>query len=178
MQDKKLRQDTTLLTAEDWINALKLEAHPEGGFYRQVFRSEGAFAGERADAFPAGRAFMTGIYYLLKAGQVSRWHKIRSDELWHFYAGSPLLIHQLTPEGDYVQSQLGRDVLCGEALQVAVLAGRWFGASLKETAPDDAFALVGCTVAPGFDFNDFELADISKLRVAYPDKTAVIEVLT
>jgi uncharacterized protein len=161
---------------EGLIKGLSLERHPEGGYYRQTYRSKGTIP---VSVLPAGftgsRSFATGIYFLLAGDDFSAFHRIRSDEMWHFYAGSSLIIHVIHPGGEYDQIRLGRDILGGEVFQAVVTGGCWFAAHLND--PSD-YALVGCTVAPGFDFDDFELADCQDLNEKYPQHAAIITKLT
>jgi predicted cupin superfamily sugar epimerase len=133
--------------AEEVIDALGLEAHPEGGWYRETFRDA------RCDA--SGRAASTAIYYLLRAGEQSAWHRVDAVEIWHFYAGDPLRL-KLRTDGIAVPTilVLGADLASGQRPQGIVPAGVWQGAE-----PLGAWTLVGCTVAPGFLFEGFELAD-------------------
>lgn len=159
-----------------WIRELDLRDHPEGGHYRETYRSEGSIAASALPGPPRGdRAYSTAIYYLLRSDEVSLLHRLRSDELFHFYLGSPLVIHEIDPRGGYRARRLGTDPSRGESPQVVVLAGRWFGATVD--APD-TFSLVGCTVAPGFDFDDFETGDRSGLLRLCPDQRPIIERLT
>lgn len=164
-----------LTTARHLIDHLGLIRHPEGGWFRETYRSAEEI---KADALPAryggSRSFSTAIYFLLEAGDISALHRIKSDELWHFYAGSPLLIHSIAPDGRYQELQLGPDPGAGEAFQAVVPAGRWFGAEVK----DSGFALVGCTVAPGFDFSDFEMADREELLSLYPGHAGLVRRMT
>lgn len=146
-------------TAHDWIESLRLVKHPEGGYYRETYRSV-ATIGERAVS--------TAIYFLLPAGEVSALHRIKSDELWHFYAGNPLTIHIIASDGRYFAIILNAD-----NPQAVVPSECWFGATVAT-----GYALVGCTVAPGFDFCDFEMAERTTLLAAYPQHRAVIERLT
>jgi uncharacterized protein len=133
------------LGAGEVVRRLGLQAHPEGGFYRETFRDE------RRDE--AGRSASTAIYYLLGAGDVSAWHRVDAAEVWHFYAGAPLGL-TLSPDGrDAAAHRLGPDLLGGELPQVVVPAGWW-----QSAASLGAWTLVGCTVAPGFRFEGFELA--------------------
>ncbi|MEI6946280.1 cupin domain-containing protein [Paraflavisolibacter sp. H34] len=154
------------MTAETYIRHLHLQPHPEGGFYKETYRSQGRIA---AACLPGGftgdRSFSTSIYYLLQQGDFSTFHRIRSDEGWHFYAGGTLLVHVLEPGGNYTCHRLGRRIAEGEQFQLVVPAGAWFAA---EPAPETDFALVGCTVAPGFDFADFELARREPLQQEFP----------
>ena len=131
-------------TLREVIEALALQPHPEGGWYRETFR----------DAEPAGgRAHSTAIYYVLGAGDVSAWHRVDAAEVWHFYAGAPLAL-TLSPNGHDGQShRLGPDILEGQKPQIVVPAGWW------QTAESlGHWTLVGCTVAPGFTFSSFEMA--------------------
>ncbi len=166
------------MTADQLIKSLRLAPHPEGGFFRETYRAAGTIA---CNALPTGfggdRVFSTSIYYLLQAGQVSMLHRIRSDELWHFHMGDALEVIDITPEGVLTTTVLGHDVAAGNTLQSVVPAGRWFGARLARPARD-AFALVGCTVAPGFDFADFEMADRNTMLDAFGQHDAIIKALT
>jgi predicted cupin superfamily sugar epimerase len=144
-------------TADQWIRCLNLTAHPEGGYYREIYRSSGQIA---ETSLPEGmqgeRCYGTAIYFLLRAGQVSHWHRIKSDELWFYHAGSPLEVIVLLHDGQEKKLLLGLDVEAGQRPQVMVPAGCWFGARIVN-GPED-FSLVSCTVSPGFDFQDFQLA--------------------
>lgn len=132
-----------MLSAEDVIRLLNLERHPEGGYFRETLR-DSRLIGERAAS--------TAIYFLLPRGERSRWHRVDAAEVWHWYAGAPLSL--LTAEGGRCEThRLGSDLAAGERPQAVVLAGLWQSAeSLGE------WTLVGCTVAPGFEFSGFELA--------------------
>lgn len=152
-----------------WIAALGLVPHPEGGHYRETYRA--ALAVARDDA---RRSASTAIYYLLRHGERSRLHRIPSDELWHLYAGTGLLVHVLGAAGHAVL-RLGLDLAAGERPQQLVRAGAWFGAEVERPG---GWALVGCTVAPGFDFADLELADRAALTRAYPAHADLIARLT
>jgi hypothetical protein len=152
------------------IRTLGLEPHPEGGWFRETYRAAQRDAG--------GRAASTLIYFLLRRGQVSKLHRIDADEGWHLYQGGPLLIHELDrtqPEAPPRSTRLGTDVARGERPQYLVPAGRWFGAEL---APEAAFALVGCSVAPAFEFARFELARRDALQQQFRGAAALIERLT
>lgn len=157
-----------------WIERLKLREHPEGGWYAETYRSQAVHAGSGED-FPTGRSYATGIYFLIAPGMFSAFHRIRSDETWHFYAGGPLEIYVLCPEGRLEIKKLGVDLDRGEAPQHVVSARSWFASAV---APGASYSLVGCTVAPGFDFRDFELAERETLSAAYPDHAGLIGRLT
>ncbi len=164
-----------LKTARDWIQQLALKPHPEGGFFRETYRSFGQVSGAALTPSRKGpRAFSTAIYFLLKKRQVSRFHRILSDEIWHFYYGDPLRIHFLFPDGNYAFQDLGVSSR-QSSFQVIVPAGVWFGASLHSGS---RYALLGCTVAPGFDFSDFEMAKRKKLLREYPDNAEIVRALT
>jgi len=163
---------TAPLTADDWIARLGLIRHPEGGWYRETYRSSERI--ERAalpPRFGGPRAFSTAIYYLLRAGERSALHRIKSDEVWHHYAGDAVELWLLEEPGRARQVRLGGD---GEP-QVIVPAGVWYGARV---VAGGAYALMGGTVAPGFDFADFELADRAALIATCPGERAIIETLT
>ncbi len=163
-------------TAEDYIQALNLAPHPEGGWYRETYRAAETIPHAGLPArFAGARPFATAIYFLLTAETFSALHRIQSDELWHFHAGSTLTLHLIEPTGTVRALRLGPDVAHGDFFQAAVLAGCWFGA---EVAAPGSFALVGCTVAPGFDFADFELGERKELIRRYPAHRALIERLT
>lgn len=159
-----------------WIQKLKLQAHPEGGYYRETYRADLVL--EKAAlprAFAGARPASTAIYYLLNEGSFSAFHRLQSDELWHFHVGGTLIVHVIEENGRYSEIQVGSDPEAGEALQAVVKAGSWFAARVKDGEP---FALVGCTVAPGFDFEDFEIAKRDELVERYPEHRKVITRLT
>lgn len=162
-------------TAQDWIDRLHLQPHPEGGYFRETYRAPLTLPHLALPDHGGDRAASTAIYFLLAGDQFSAFHRIRSDELWHFYAGSPLVVHVITPDGNYQQLLLGSNTAAGENFQAIVPAGCWFGSSLRHP---DSFALVGCTVAPGFDFADFEMAKRDELIEQYPQHRAIIQRLT
>lgn len=166
----------TTRNAMYWIEKLQLEPHPEGGYFRQTYRSEMVIAREALPAgFGGARAASTAIYFLLEGQNVSTFHRLRSDEVWHFYAGEPLIVHGIDPAGKYFQILLGRDQDSGQVLQGVVRAGCWFA---SHVANWKSFALVGCTVAPGFDFAEFEMGKREELVRAYPQHRELIERLT
>jgi predicted cupin superfamily sugar epimerase len=154
------------MNAADLVRELDLQPHPEGGWFRETYRaSETMGAAALPRRFGGERSISTAIYFLLEAGQCSRLHRIRSDEVWHFYAGDPLLVVEIDAAANLKATRLGPP-----AYQHVVPAGAWFGATLADGgryAPM-GFALVGCTVAPGFDFADFELADRTRMLAEYP----------
>jgi uncharacterized protein len=159
-----------------WIEKLGLEAHPEGGYYRQTYKSDLILAKESLPAkFSGARAASTAIYFLLQGEDFSAFHRLRSDEVWHFYVGATLVVHVIDEVGRYTEILLGSDPEAGEVLQAVVTAGCWFGSRVRD---GNSFALVGCTVAPGFDFDDFEIGTREELVREYPQYRGVIEMLT
>jgi predicted cupin superfamily sugar epimerase len=163
-------------TAADWIQALQLKPHPEGGYYRETYRStESIPKAGLPDRFSGPRSFYTAIYFLLEGNQFSAFHRIRADEMWHFYGGSPLILHRIDAGGNLAVHRLGAGG-GGEALfQLVVPAGDWFAAEVSDR---NGYALVGCTVAPGFDFADFELGRRAELLARFPRHAAIIERMT
>lgn len=159
-----------------WIDHLQLIPHPEGGFYRQTYRSGLTIAqAGLAASFSGDRAASTAIYFLLDGENFSAFHRLRSDEVWHFYAGAALSVHIIDPDGKYSRISLGGDPEAGQAFQAVVPAGCWFASHVMDWK---SWALVGCTVAPGFEFEDFELARRNELVAAYPQHRGLIERLT
>lgn len=163
-------------TAETWIDRLNLEAHPEGGYYRETYRADTSLP-ETAlpDRFDGARNAAALIYFLLPGDAFSALHRIRQDEAWHFYAGAPLTLHQLAPDGTYTTATLGRTVDEGQSLHTVVPAGTWFGATVTD---ETSYTLAGCTTAPAFDFADFEMAERDALTDEYPQHERLIERLT
>lgn len=161
------------MTAQDYIQVLELLPHPEGGFYKETYRSKGVLANDCLPLpFHGERNYSTAIYYLLQQSDYSAFHKINSDECWHFYGGDTLLIHVIDTSGQYYCIQLGNAINKGEQPQAVVPAHCWFA---SEPAPGSSYSFTGCTVAPGFDFSDFEMARREDLLKSYPDHEAIIE---
>ena len=170
-------------TAAYWIERLGLAPHPEGGHFRETYRAVESIPADGLPARFAGpRTFSTAVYYLLQGDDVSALHRIAADEVWHHYMGAPLVLAVIDAAGRLTTPVLGADAERGETFQLVVPAGAWFGAALARTAPEpdeaSAFALVGCTVAPGFEFADLELGRRAELLRRYPQHRAVIERLT
>jgi predicted cupin superfamily sugar epimerase len=164
-----------IIEAAKLIEKLQLIKHPEGGYYREIYRSEGLIPALALTETHGGvRSFMTSIYFLLKSDQVSKFHRLKSDEIWYFHAGSPLSIHLIFSDGKYERRLLGPGIDKKQCFQQIIPAGCWFGATVE----NDGYSLVGCAVAPGFEFEDFELADRSSLLNAYPQHRLIIERLT
>jgi hypothetical protein len=163
-------------SAHFWINSLKLKRHPEGGYFRETYRAaESIPATALPNRFQGSRQFSTAIYYLLQSEDFSALHRLTSDEIWHYYGGSPLDIHIIDPSGCYSKPRLGNDPTKDQSFQVVVEAGCWFGATV---AIPGSYTLAGCSVAPGFDFADFELAHSRPLITRYPEHKNLIERLT
>jgi uncharacterized protein len=162
-------------SAKQWIELLGLISHPEGGWYNEVYRSQGRIPANALAELSEARNFSTSIYFLLEGTGFSAFHKIRSDEIWHFYDGSPALISAISPEGVLEQYLLGKDLRNKESLQVVIPAGWWFAVQVVNP---DSYVLAGCTVAPGFDFNDFELGNKEVLIDKYPQHSDLINLLS
>jgi predicted cupin superfamily sugar epimerase len=157
------------IDVENLIALLDLRPHPEGGFYREVHRSE-----QRLELERGARAACTAIHYVLPAGAFSALHRVTSDEVWSWFDGDPLDLHLLHPDGRYERTSLGRDAAAGEVPLAVVPAGAWQGAG-PATAGG---AWCGCTVAPGFEFADFELGGRDQLLQAFPDQRELVRRLT
>lgn len=201
--------------ARYWIEKLSLEPHPEGGYFRQTYKSElrilpeelpnatrngverncrqhphsriasGAISESGTEGFGGTRAASTAICFLLEGENFSAFHRLRSDEMWHFYVGSPVAVHVIDPAGEYSSILLGSDAEAGQVFQAVVRAGCWFGSMIAENSSESrrgarhtSYALVGCTVAPGFEFEDFELARRAELEAKYPEHRGIIRRLT
>jgi predicted cupin superfamily sugar epimerase len=162
--------------AEFWIKELQLKPHPEGGFFKEIYRSETKLLKKGLPPrFSGNRNAITSIYYLLKSKDISKFHRLKSDEIWHYYTGSPITIHTLTDTGTYQKITLGSDMDKNMVFQCAIRHDQWFGATVDDPS---SFTLVGCSVAPGFDFNDFELANKLDLIKQYPSHSDIINRLT
>lgn len=162
--------------AQYWKEKLRLTSHVEGGSFKEVYRSELTFSRSvLTDDHNGDRNASTSIYFLLEQGQFSALHKIASDEVWHLYDGGPLAIYEINKKGELIKHLLGKDIDKGEAPQITIPAGSWFGSRVEDGVD---YALCGCTVAPGFDFEDFELADRKELVSQFPDHEVIINELT
>lgn len=157
------------------IQQYNLLPHPEGGWYKQTYKStEYISAAALPERFGGDRPFSTAIYFLLEKGNYSAFHRIKSDECWHFYLGDPLEIIVLQPNGELAVTTLGSDSTKGHLFQYVVPAGCWFA---SRPAPGSQYCFVGCTVAPGFDFADFEMANGEHLIIEYPQHSTMIREL-
>jgi predicted cupin superfamily sugar epimerase len=159
------------MTADEIKSLLKLEPHPcEGGFFRQTY-----VAAERVELSRGPRSVGTAIYYLLEPGTFSEMHVLSSDEVFHFYLGDPVEMLQLYPDGSSAIFTLGQNLQAGQQVQLVVPAGVWQGARL---AGDGEFALLGCTVTPGFDYADYRGGSYAELAAKWPTEAARIRRLT
>ena len=149
--------------AQRLIAALGLEPHPEGGYFKQTYRSSTTVQGSQGL-----RRAATSIYYLLEGDDFSSFHRLQSDEIWHHYRGAAVAIEIIEPTGKHVQLMIGED----DRLQAAILAGSWFAAHL---CGEGAYALVGCDVAPGFEYEDFEIGTQEALVTTFPHHRSLIE---
>ena len=163
--------------ADYWVEKYGLQPHPEGGFYTETYRSAEIIPRSALPArFSGDRSVSTGIYFLLEKGNFSAFHKIHSDEMWHFYAGDPLDVYIVQPlDGTMKVIRLGNDPEQGQMFQAVVPAGVWFA---SRPAAGGQYAFVGCTVAPGFDFADFEMADRETMQAQFPEHAGLIQELT
>lgn len=162
--------------AKYYIEKLIMNKHPEGGYYNEIYRAGEIF---EADVLPGrysgSRVFSTSIYFLLSEKDVSTFHRLKSDELWHFYDGCAIKIYIIDEGGSLEGVTLGSNLDNGERLQAVIPKNSWFGAELTDKS---SFALVGCTVAPGFDFADFELGKREELIELFPRHKELILKLT
>ncbi len=160
--------------ASYWIEKLGLKPHRLGGYLRETYRSARSISRQHLPGrFGGERAMSTAIYYLLTPGAFSSFYRIPSDEIWHYYAGAPVLIHVLNPtSGSYNALHLGPAPEKGHRFQVVIPANTWFAAVLE--TDETEYALCGCTVAPGFDYTDFELAEPQALTERFPEHARLI----
>lgn len=159
------------MNSQAWIDYLNLEAHPEGGYFRQVEKSTDLLQ----EGHDKVRSRYTSIYFLLTHDNPSNFHRLTADEVWYYHAGASLTIHMISPEGHYSQVDLGLSTQDGQVLQYRVPKGYIFGSSVDQA---ESYALVSCMVAPGFEFDDFELFERQALLDLYPQHQAIIERLT
>ena len=159
-----------------WISKLGLEKHPEGGYYKETYRAE-ELLDHRAlpKRYSGNRCFATSIYYLLNEQEYSSFHRLQTDETWHFYLGTTMELLVIDLDGQLNQYLLGTDFDRGERLQITIPKNLWFAARMQNTK---GYALVGCTMSPGFHFDDFELADQTSLIKQYSQHENLIRQLT
>ena len=164
------------MTINDIIKKFDLSQHPEGGYFKETYRSSGSIANKSLSTeFIGDRNYSTGIYFLLTSDSFSAFHKINQDEMWHFYLGTTLKLHMISPEGKYSYVLIGNDILNNEVPQFVVPAQYWFAAEVMQ---ENSYAFTGCTVAPGFDFKDFVLPERKELIQLFPQHKEVITRLT
>ena len=156
-----------------YIEKLGLTPHPEGGYYKETFQStEVTSDHELSVNFEGTRRLYTSIYFLITSNDISHFHRLKSDELWYYHAGSPLSIHIIDDKGDYKEIKLGLDLNKGEVPQALVPKNTIFGSSVRD---EESFSLVGCMVSPGFEFKDFELFSQKELLQKYPQHKDIIK---
>ena len=161
------------MDAKEIIAKFKLEKHPEGGYFKEVYRSEGIISEDNLpNNIDGKRNYSTSIYFLLTSHDFSAFHKINQDEIWHFYLGTTLKLHMISPEGNYSFVMIGNNFKENEVPQFIVPAQYYFAA---EVVKKNSYSFVGCTVAPGFDFRDFDMPKSSNLIEKYPDHKSIIE---
>ena len=160
--------------AKYYIQKLQLEKHPEGGYFREVYRS-GEIISIDSPKRNLKRNVSTSIYFLLEGTQISKFHRLNSDELWHFYDGSSVKVYVIDGKGKLTEIILGKKIEEGEAFQTVIKKNNWFAA---EVINKRSFALIGCTVSPGFDFSDFELANREYLLESFPNHKSLISKFT
>ncbi len=159
-----------------YISKLQMNPHPEGGYYKEIYRSGEIYQAEfLPGGFKSDRNFSTSIYFLLDGNQVSTFHRLKSDEIWHYYDGCGVKIYILDEDGSLSEIYLGKNLERGDRFQAIIKSNCWFAAEIIEK---NLFALIGCTVSPGFDFEDFELGDRKKLINQYPQHEEIIKKLT
>lgn len=164
------------MDAQSIIQSLDLTAHPEGGYFRETYRSADTLAGSALpDRYKGSRSVSTSIYFLLPVDQHSAFHRLATDELWYYNLGSAVTVFMIHPDGSYEETTLGPDLSAGHVMQAVIPAGTWFGAKVSDAS---GFVLVSCSVAPGFDFEDFELATRPSLLKSYPQHADIITQLT
>lgn len=155
-----------------YISKLGLEPHPEGGYFKRTFESQGQITDQELTVdFEGKRMLYTSIYFLLTSNDVSHFHRLQSDELWYYHAGSPLSVHMIDENGEYTEHKLGLHLEKGEVPQVLVPKNTIFGSSVKDR---ETFSLVGCMVSPGFEYQDFELFTQEELLLKYPQHKEII----
>lgn len=165
-----------MLSVESIIELLQLKPHPEGGYYRETYRSDEIIPPEALpERYSGARNFSTAIYYLLTPGTHSTLHRLKSDEVFHFYTGDPVLMLLLFPDGSSRTVTLGHDIKNGHTPQLVVPRNTWMGGLLMKGGK---FALLGTTVSPGFDFDDFEIGRREELIKKYPSQIELISKLT
>ncbi len=161
---------------EEIIKSLDLKSHPEGGYYKETYRSAGDINLDSLEKnYNGKRSYSTCIYFLLTSYDFSAFHKIKQDEIWHFHEGSPIQLHIISEKGVHQEYIIGNDFINGETPQLVVPGNHWFAASVTQ---DNSYALVSCTVSPGFDFSDFILPTREELNEKFPQHVSLINEFT
>jgi len=161
---------------EQLVLQLQLEKHPEGGYYKEVYRSSEIILEESLpERYSGDRSFATSIYYLIDGEYPSLFHRLKSDEIWHFYEGSPVDVHIIDPGGNYTRITMGDLSMQNHNYQITIPKNHWFGGIVRKR---DSYTLLGCTVSPGFDFKDFEMAEQDSLLSKFPEHREIILKLT
>jgi len=155
--------------ANYWIDKLRLQEHPEGGYFIETYKSQRIV---NFDDYDGDRCICTAIYYLLPGNQFSSFHRMKSDEIWHFYAGSSLTLYIIHRNGSLDEIRLGQNIDNNEVFQKVIESGSWFASFVNDPS---SYSLIGCTVSPGFNYHDWELADITNLVHSYPQHRSTIE---
>ncbi|MBI9073538.1 MAG: cupin domain-containing protein [Melioribacteraceae bacterium] len=162
------------MDSKDIIKKLELTPHPEGGYYKEVYRSNNNTK-LIINTLPVNRSLATSIYFLLEKDQFSSFHKLKSDELWYHHTGSYVRIHVIDKKGNYFHKDIGTDLEKNIEPQFIIEAESWFAAELTDK---NSYSLLGCMVTPGFDFADFELAEKEKLTEQFPQHNEIIAKFT
>jgi predicted cupin superfamily sugar epimerase len=167
---------TKFQEAEEIVKKLNLSPHPEGGYFSEIYRNEEIIPQNHLPArYDGERKYITSIYFLLKGDNISHFHILKSDEIWYFHSGAPIIAHKISEDGKYEKEILGINFAAGEKPQVIFKRNTWFAA---EVFDKESYTLIGCAVAPGFEFSDFKLGDRNELILKYPDHKEIIERLT
>ena len=165
-----------VITGEYWVQKLSLLKHPEGGYYRETYRGSDLINQDQSlSRYGGARNTSTAIYYLLIDQDFSAFHKLQSDEIFHFYSGSALDVHIISDLGEYSYYKVGNNPDNNEILQLVIPHGNWFASCVSQP---DSYSLIGCTVSPGFDFADFTLANQEDLINLYPQHKKIIRQFT
>ncbi|GAB5416416.1 MAG: cupin domain-containing protein [Crocinitomicaceae bacterium] len=161
---------------EQLVKLLDLQPHPEGGFFKETYRSEHSIPNAvLAGKHEGDRSYGTGIYFILTSDTFSAFHRIEQDELWFFHLGSAIELHMISPDGNYSKHLIGNDIVNGEHPQFVVPATYWFAARVVE---ENDYSFFSCTVSPGFDFRDFILPSKKELTLLFPQHEAIIAQFT
>lgn len=165
-----------MISAQQWVEKMQLKPHPEGGFYSEVYRSALVLSHQSLpQAYSGSRHASTAIYYLLQEGDFSAFHRIVSDEIWHHYDGGVLELYSIDKQGVLHVQYLGKSLSANVFPFLVIPGDTWFAAQPQQNS---VFVLAGCTVAPGFDFVDFEMGSREQLLTQFPQHTEKINLLT